>query len=113
MTVSKRKAARQRGSAEARSGPDEGAGAGGAAAGSGSGDDRADRGGPGERSEGRGLPGRYYPALITRVGKLELRVPRDRNGQFSTELFERISAARRRSWRRWRRCTSRASRRAR
>jgi putative transposase len=27
--------------------------------------------------------------LITRVGKLELRVPQDRTGQFSTELFER------------------------
>ena len=27
--------------------------------------------------------------LITRVGKLELRVPRDRDGRFSTELFER------------------------
>lgn len=27
--------------------------------------------------------------LITRVGKLELRVPEDRSGRFSTELFER------------------------
>lgn len=27
--------------------------------------------------------------LITRVGKLELRVPQDRQGRFSTELFER------------------------
>ena len=26
---------------------------------------------------------------MTRVGKLELRVPRDRDGRFSTELFER------------------------
>ena len=32
----------------------------------------------------------YYPrGLVTRVGKLELRVPRDREGRFSTELFER------------------------
>ena len=32
----------------------------------------------------------YYPrALITRVGKLELRVPQDRQGRFSTEVFER------------------------
>ena len=32
----------------------------------------------------------YYPrSLITRVGKLELRVPQDRNGRFSTEIFER------------------------
>ena len=27
--------------------------------------------------------------LATRVGKLELRVPQDRDGGFSTELFER------------------------
>ncbi|WP_038045964.1 IS256 family transposase, partial [Thioalkalivibrio sp. ALE9] len=46
---------------------------------------------PGERTEGRlGYRAGYYPrTLITRVGKLELRVPRDRNGQFSTSLFER------------------------
>jgi putative transposase len=32
----------------------------------------------------------YYPrTLITRVGKLELRVPQDRQGRFSTEVFER------------------------
>jgi putative transposase len=32
----------------------------------------------------------YYPrSLITRVGKLELRVPQDRNGGFFTEVFER------------------------
>jgi putative transposase len=45
----------------------------------------------GERSEGRlGYRSGYYPrALITRVGKLELRVPQDRGGRFSTELFER------------------------
>src|SRR6201988_2644029 len=45
----------------------------------------------GERSEGRlGYRSGYYPrALITRVGKLELRVPQDRAGRFSTELFER------------------------
>ena len=31
-----------------------------------------------------------YPAeFITRVGKLELRVPQDRSGRFSTEIFER------------------------
>lgn len=33
--------------------------------------------------------GYYSRTLITRVGKLELRVPQDRNGRFSTELFER------------------------
>lgn len=45
----------------------------------------------GERSEGRlGYRSGYYTrTLITRVGKLELQVPRDRDGRFSTELFER------------------------
>jgi transposase-like protein len=33
--------------------------------------------------------GSYGRTLITRVGKLELRVPQDRPGRFSTELFER------------------------
>lgn len=33
--------------------------------------------------------GHYPRTLITRVGKLELRVPQDRSGRFSTELFER------------------------
>lgn len=46
---------------------------------------------PGERTENRlGYRAGHYPrTLITRVGKLELRVPRDRDGHFSTELFER------------------------
>jgi len=45
----------------------------------------------GERSELRsGYRAAYYSrGLITRIGKLELRVPRDREGRFSTELFER------------------------
>jgi putative transposase len=44
-----------------------------------------------ERSEGRlGYRSGYYGrTLITRVGKLELRVPQDRHGRFSTEVFER------------------------
>jgi putative transposase len=33
--------------------------------------------------------GHYSRTLITRVGKLELRVPQDRQGHFRTELFER------------------------
>ena len=33
--------------------------------------------------------GYYTRGLITRVGKLELRVPQDRAGRFSTEVFER------------------------
>jgi putative transposase len=33
--------------------------------------------------------GYYDRTLVTRVGKLELRVPQDRHGRFSTELFER------------------------
>lgn len=46
---------------------------------------------PGERtSERLGLRSGYYSrTLITRVGKLELRVPQDREGRFSTQLFER------------------------
>ena len=34
--------------------------------------------------------GGYYPRrLVTRVGTMELRVPQDRQGRFSTQLFER------------------------
>lgn len=46
---------------------------------------------PGERTaERQGLRSGYYSrTLITRVGKLELRVPQDRQGRFSTQLFER------------------------
>jgi putative transposase len=45
----------------------------------------------GERTEARlGYRSGYYTrALITRVGALELRVPQDRDGRFSTRLFER------------------------
>src|SRR5262245_46412518 len=45
----------------------------------------------GERVEGRlsYRSGYYTRSLVTRVGKLELRVPQDRNGRFSTEIFER------------------------
>ena len=45
----------------------------------------------GERTPARlGYRSGYYTrTLITRVGKLELRVPQDREGRFSTELFER------------------------
>ena len=45
----------------------------------------------GERTDERkGYRAGYYRrSWITRVGKVELAVPRDRSGQFSTELFER------------------------
>src|SRR5687767_4885395 len=45
----------------------------------------------GERTSARlGYRSGYYTrTLVTRVGKLELRVPQDREGRFSTELFER------------------------
>jgi transposase-like protein len=45
----------------------------------------------GERTQARlGYRSGYYSRfLITRIGKLELRVPQDRQGRFSTELFER------------------------
>src|SRR3982751_3319608 len=39
--------------------------------------------------------GSYGRTLITRVGKLELRVPQDREGRFSTELFERYQRSER------------------
>ena len=44
-----------------------------------------------ERNEGRrGYRSGYYTrSLVTRVGKIELRVPQDRLGRFSTEVFER------------------------
>ena len=47
--------------------------------------------GPYERSEDRqGYRNGYRRReLFTRVGRLSLRVPRDREGKFSTQLFER------------------------
>lgn len=44
-----------------------------------------------ERSEERlaHRSGYYDRSFITRVGKLELRIPQDRKGLFRTELFER------------------------
>src|SRR6478609_7123928 len=47
---------------------------------------------PGERNVARSgyRAGYYERGLITRVGKIELRVPRDRSGEFSTALFERF-----------------------
>lgn len=40
--------------------------------------------------ERRGYRSGYYKrSLITRVGKIELRVPQDRDGKFSTVLFDR------------------------
>ncbi len=46
---------------------------------------------PHERTEDRrGYRNGHTPrTLTTRVGKVELLVPRDREGQFSTELFQR------------------------
>src|SRR6201999_610213 len=51
----------------------------------------------GARASGRqGYRSGYYGrTLITRVGKLELRVPQDRTGRFSTELFERYQRSER------------------
>jgi len=50
-----------------------------------------------ERTVGRNgyRSGYYGRSLITRVGKLELRVPQDRTGQFASELFERSQRAER------------------
>ena len=43
-----------------------------------------------ERSDGRlgYRNGHYTRSLVTRIGKLELRVPRDRGGKFDTAVFE-------------------------
>ena len=48
--------------------------------------------GPNERNVARAgyRAGYYERRLITRVGKIELRVPRDRSGEFSTALIERF-----------------------
>lgn len=45
----------------------------------------------GERTERRlGYRSGYYSRqLVTRIGRMELRVPQDRDGRFSTEVFER------------------------
>ena len=45
----------------------------------------------GERAEGRlsYRSGYYSRSLVHPVGKLDLRVPQDRHGRFSTEIFER------------------------
>jgi putative transposase len=50
-----------------------------------------------ERTAGRlGYRSGYYSrTLVTRIGKLELRVPQDRDGRFSTELFERYQRSER------------------
>jgi putative transposase len=44
-----------------------------------------------ERTDSRlGYRSGYYGrGLITRIGKIELRVPQDRQGRFRTEVFER------------------------
>ena len=51
----------------------------------------------GERTAGRlGYRSGYYGrTLVTRIGKLELRVPQDRAGRFSTEVFERYQRSER------------------
>ena len=66
----------------------------------------------GERVEGRlsYRSGYYARSLITRVGKLGLRVPQDRNGRFSTEIFERYQRSEKALVARSPRCISRGSR---
>src|ERR1700730_13470556 len=55
---------------------------------------RGERGGRAARRQG--YRSAYYGrTLITRLGKLELRVPQDRAGRFSTELFERYQRSER------------------
>jgi len=53
--------------------------------------------------------GHYNRTLITRVGKLELRVPQDRDGRFSRSSCSSATSDRSNRWlRRWPRCTFRA-----
>jgi putative transposase len=53
--------------------------------------DEALQAGKGERTAGRlGYRSGYYGrTLVTRIGKVSLRVPQDRQGRFRTEVFER------------------------
>jgi transposase-like protein len=53
--------------------------------------ERGDRGRERERTAARlAYRNGYYPrSWVTRVGTLELRVPQDHSGRFSTELFQR------------------------
>jgi len=62
----------------------------------------------GERSPGRlGYRSGYYSrSSVTRVGKLGLRIPQNRQGQFSTQIFERYQRSEKRWFRPWPRCTS-------
>jgi transposase-like protein len=48
---------------------------------------------PNERTQTRNgyRAGYYGRGLVTRIGKLALRVPRDRHGEFSTALFARYA----------------------
>jgi transposase-like protein len=61
----------------------------------------------GERATGRQgyWSGYYGRTLITRVGKLELRVPQDRTGASRPSCSNATSVRSGRWWRRWRRCT--------
>src|SRR5580700_11004171 len=56
--------------------------------------------------------GYYTRTFVTRVGKLVLRVPQDRQGRFRTEVFERYQRSERLWFQRWRRCTCKGYRRA-
>jgi transposase-like protein len=66
----------------------------------------------GERTPGRlgYRAGHYGRTLVTRVGKLELRVPQDREAASRPSCSSATSARSGRWWRRWPRCTSRACR---
>ena len=69
---------------------------------------------PGERTKHRRgcRNGSYQRQPTTRLGTIELDVPRDRDGSFSTELFDRYRRRRRSFWRCWT-WSCRASRRVR
>jgi len=70
---------------------------------------------PGERNATRAgyRAGYYERGLVTRVGKIELRIPRDRSGSSRRRCSSGFSAVRRHWCRPWWRCTCKGSRRAR
>src|SRR5215467_850558 len=65
----------------------------------------------GERTAGRlgYRSGHYSRMLVTRVGKIELRVPQDRQGRFRTEVFERYQRSEKALVTAWRKCMCKES----
>jgi len=69
---------------------------------------RAEKSEPAERPLGY-RSGYYVRSLITRVGKIELGVPQDREGTFRPNVLNVTNVAKRPWWELWQRCTSKTS----